>query len=244
MKFKEFWNRVLDIFFPPNLKCIFCGRDVPDFSNQPYCKECKENQPFNTEHRCQICDMEIIGDGEICELCKISHKEFNLVRSPMKYEGSARNVVLKFKTQNARYLAFAMAKLMVSVMTDEMKNADMIIPVPMTEKAIKKRGYNQSILLANEISKLINKPVCLDVLLKTKETHSQKELNFKERQKNLIGSFSIKNYRLIKDKTILLVDDVMTTSATANVCSKELKRHARKVFVSVFARNMINFDKK
>ena len=108
---------------------------------------------------------------------------------------------------------------------------------------IKKRGYNQSLLLAKEIGKILNKPVREDLLIKVKDNLPQKELNFKDRQENLKGVFRTINRKELKDKNILLVDDVMTTSATANICSDLLKRHCKKVFVSVFARVHINFNK-
>lgn len=240
---KKILNKISNLLFPEKIKCIFCGKDIPDFENKPYCNECEETLPFNNDHRCKICDMEIIGKGEVCEFCKHTKKSFDKSRAVFKYEDTVRKTVLKFKNNNAKYLSYPMARLMTDSLTDNMKDFDLILPVPLTEKALKKRGYNQSFLLANEIGKLTNKPVRDDILLKIKDTLPQKELSFKDRKKNLIGAFKVLHRKEIKDKNILLIDDVMTTSATANCCSDLLKRHCKKVYVLVFARNTINFEK-
>lgn len=242
--FKTLMKKITNLLFPEKIKCAFCGKDVPDFDNKPYCDECEENLPFNNEHRCKICDMEIVGKGDICDFCKHNKKSFDKARAPFKYEGTIRSTVLKFKNDNAKYLAYPMALLMSNSLPNEMKDFDLIVPVPTTEKVLKKRGYNQSLLLANEIGKLMDKPVRSDILLKIKDTPAQKELSFKDRKKNLVGAFKILHRKDIKDKKILLIDDVMTTSATANCCGNLLKHHCNKVFVLTFARNVINFDKK
>ena len=94
-----------------------------------------------------------------------------------------------------------------------------------------------------EIQKHFKKPLLTNVLIKDKDTKAQKNLSFKERQENMVGVFKIKNRKLIKDKTILLVDDVMTTSATTNVASDILKKFAKKVYVLTIARKTITLDK-
>lgn len=240
---KKILNKLANLLFPEKIKCMFCGKDIPDFDNKPYCDECENTLPFNKDNRCKICDLEIISNSKICDYCKHTHKTFDKARAPFKYEARVRKTVLKLKSDNAKYLAVPMAKLMVNSLDEDMKEIDFIIPVPMTDKSIKRRGYNQASLLANEIGKILNKPVRSDILIKVKDSNPQKELNFKDRQNNLKGVFSINNRKDIKSKNILLVDDVMTTSATANICSDLLKRHCNKVFVSVFARSMVKNNK-
>lgn len=241
---KIFLDKLLNLLFPKNLKCIFCGKDIPNFNEKPYCDHCEKNLPFNNGHKCKICDMEIVGEGEVCELCKTNHKSFDKACSVFKYEGKVRNIILKLKDSNAKYLVHPMAKLMSNTLPDSMKDFDLIIPVPSSAKSMKKRGYNHAKLLAEEISKLTNVEMRSDILIKHKETLPQKSLSFKERHKNLVDAFKLTSRKDIKDKTILLIDDVMTTSATSNACSHLLKRHCKKVYVLTFARNTINFDKK
>ncbi len=240
---KKLLSTLSNLLFPEKIKCIFCGKDIPNFDEAPYCNECEKDLPFNNSTRCKICDVEVLKECETCEACKHNHKSFDRARAVFKYEGKVRRNVIKFKSDNARYLAEPMAKLMANSIPEDMKDFDFIVAVPMSDKAKKKRGYNQALLLANEIGKILNKPVREDILFKVKDSAPQKELNFKDRQENLKGTFKVESRKDIKNKNILLVDDVMTTSATANTCSDLLKRHCNKVYVCVFARNMIKFGK-
>ena len=243
-KFKKFFNKVLNIFFPEKLKCIFCSDDVPNFDEKPYCEECESVIPFNNGHKCKICDMEILGQGEVCDFCKKNKRDFDRAYSPFKYENEVRKVVLNFKSKNAKYLAEPMARMMLKDMPESMKNFDLIIPVPSSQKTIKERGYNQSELLAREIGRITGIEVNSEILIKHKETQAQKELSFSQRKNNLKDAFKLISRKELKDKNILLVDDVMTTCATANLCGSLLKRHCNKVYVVVFARNTIKSIKK
>lgn len=237
----RFINKLLNIFFPLKIKCIFCGRDIPDFDNEPFCKECKKESFFNNSvNRCKTCDMPITTKNDYCENCKKERRHFDKITSPFIYTGNVRRLIIRFKSNNAKYLAFPMAKLMTQRIAEEKFEFDLIIPVPLSEKSYKKRKYNQAELLANEIGKILNKPVRNDILFKVKETSHQKELGFEDRQRNLRGAYNVKNWKEFDKKNILLVDDVVTTCATANTCSKLLKKHAKSVFVASFARTKGN----
>ena len=241
---KNFMEKALNIFFPKKLKCMFCGRDI-DYKNKPYCDFCEKEKFFNnSKSRCKICDMPIVGEVEYCDNCKQNHKSFDKAFCPFIYEGNVRKSLLKFKSQNAKYLAEPMAKIMAEKLIDENLEFDIIIPIPMTEKSLKKRGYNQALLLAEEISKILNKPLCTDVLFKTRDTKHQKELGFNDRQKNLAGAFGLENIKKIKGKNILLVDDILTTCATVDSCSSLLKKYSNNVYVCCFARNIYKKQNK
>ena len=102
----------------------------------------------------------------------------------------------------------------------EMPECDGIIPVPLSKRALRERGFNQSLLMAKVISKNLRIPAHMDMLLKIKDTLPQVGLNAKERKKNLRGAF--KTSGKINKLRLLLLDDVMTTGATARECSKTL----------------------
>ena len=118
-------------------------------------------------------------------------------------------------------------------------NIDFVTFVPSHKKTIKKRGYNQSKLLAEEIASLLNIPL-IETLEKNVLTKTQKNLDYTTRQENLRDSMRfLIDKNLIKDKNILLVDDIVTTGATVNTCANLLSK-AKNVYVCAIARNQIN----
>lgn len=244
MKFSEikkaiikYWNNFLEVLFPSNLKCLFCNNDIPDHDKQVYCDECKTSAPFNNGKRCKICDCVMEGENEICDACLEYKKHFDKAVAPMKYEGVAKSLILKLKNDGATYLAPDMARLMSDRLNQENFSFDLIIPVPLSPKSLAKRKYNQSKLLADGLGKIYNKPIDNTSLVKIIETKHQKDLNLTERKTNLKGAFKVVDKSQVFGKNILLVDDVVTTGATANECSLALKKYANHVYVISFARN-------
>ena len=233
----KYWNAFLEVLFPSNLKCLFCNADIPDHDKQVYCSGGETTAPFNRGKRCKICDCEMEGDGDVCDGCLEYKKHFDKAVAPMKYEGPAKALILKLKNDNAAYLAPDMARLMSDRLNQESFSFDLIIPVPLSQKSLAKRKYNQSQLLADELGKIFDKPVDDSVLIKIKETKHQKNLNISQRKTNWHGAFKIQNKRAVFGKNVLLVDDVVTTGATANECSSVLKKYAKRVWVVCFARN-------
>ena len=205
-----------DALFPPDFTCDICG--IETFGGN-ICPDCLKTLTFNDEHTCPICGRKTILPG-ICMECKAHIPLFKKAVSPLVYDGGATVLIAKFKNGDG-YLSEYFANLMAEAIK-EMPKADGIVYVPMTKKAIVKRGYNQTELLANSLSKLINVPVLKDVVIKQKETDEQKSLSRKERAKNLEGCFKVENTDQIKGKKLLLVDDVLTTGATADAMCKKL----------------------
>lgn len=151
-------------------------------------------------------------------------------RSPLVYEGETRKIIYSLKFGKKKYLAQTLGALMADEFLKDNMEADIIVYVPMTEAEEKKRGFNQSELLAEEVGKRLNIAV-LPALVKIKETKAQKELGGKERAQNLEGAFACV-FEQVNNRKILLIDDIFTTGATANECAKVLlKAKAREVNV-------------
>ena len=230
-KLTAFFNYLL---FPENFKCIFCGKDIPNFNDTPYCQNCIKILPFNNGKRCKICDMKISNEANICDFCQKSKRYFKKATCPFVYEGIARESILAYKNNNKRYLSKGFAIILSKYLNKA--DFDLITFVPMTKSEERKRGYNQAELLANELSKIFNIPI-LSTLEKIKETNTQKSLSFEERQNNLRDVFLVVNREYLKGKRILLVDDVITTCATVNSCSEKLSKFAKTIYVVALARN-------
>lgn len=100
----------------------------------------------------------------------------------------------------------------------------MVIPVPLHPRRLRMRGFNQSVVLAREIAKMGGVPMILDAVVRTRKTSPQVGLQGKERLRNVRGSFAVTGRKKVESRKIVLVDDVVTTGATANACAHVLKK--------------------
>lgn len=241
--FKKVGCGFMNMLFPEDIKCLFCGTDVPDFENKPYCEECEKVIAFNNGHRCMICSEPIGNEALVCDNCQKHKRSFVKAFCPFVYSGVVRKTVLGYKSSNKRYMAKTFAKFIAKEITDAKIAISAISFVPMTKKKEKDRSFNQAKLLATEIGKLLQVEV-RELFVKTKEGESQKYLNFQERQKNMVGTYALKkDAKLSKSDKLLIVDDIITTCATINYCSGLVEKKVDKVYVAAIARNKLNFDK-
>ena len=153
--------------------------------------------------------------------------DLDMCRSAFSYEYPMSKLVKDAKYNNAKYLIEFFAEQLSNVYFQNYFNADYLVYIPMTEKAKKKRGYNQSLILAEKLSGLINVPV-LHAVKKVKETERQATLSRAERLKNLDNAFRVVDKKSVKDKNILIIDDVSTTGATAQIIANRLKNAGAK----------------
>lgn len=229
---------IKESLFPLSFTCDVCGIET---FNGNLCPDCLKNTTFNDKFTCPICGRKV-GKPEICIECKAKPPLFESAVSALIYEGTAIKLIHKFKNGDA-YLKDYFADLIVAKL-GAFPKIDYIAFVPMTKKAQFRRGYNQSKLLAESISERINVPVC-DVIEKVKDTTAQKALSGRERAKNLEGSFKAKSKNALLDKNVLLVDDILTTGATADaICMSLFRAGAMKVFLATIASVEYNPDKK
>ncbi|MBQ7674395.1 MAG: ComF family protein, partial [Alphaproteobacteria bacterium] len=168
---------------------------------------------------------------------------FDKAISVFVYNEFSKQIILRFKHSDATYLYEQLASWMYRSATSEITNADIIIPVPIHFLKRLKRKYNQSELLAQEVSQLSGIKYEPRILMKIKKTLPQEGLSGKERRKNIVGSFGIdENFKdLIVDKNIVLIDDVFTTGATVNECSKVLKKFGAKTITVVTLARVVLF---
>ena len=148
-------------------------------------------------------------------------------RSVFVYDKPINALIKGAKYDNKIYLLEVFAKYLSNLYFKSYFNADYICFVPMTEKALKRRGYNQSEILARLVSEKVNVEL-IDCLEKSKETTRQAKLTRRERLKNLESVFRVTKRKEIKEKTLLLIDDVTTTGATAENIAKKLKNAGAK----------------
>lgn len=200
------------------------------------CVICRKKIGENASYTCEICS-NIIEYNLKNEAYGYALKDFSdLLISPFLYDGIIRKKILEFKFNNKAYLGKFFGFWLAREIKKKKLYFDYIVPVPMYYKRKLERGYNQSEILAKEISKYFTSKFITNVLYKFKKSKVQSTLKLDERRKNVLGTYLIKNSDKIKGKTILLVDDIYTTGATASECAKMLKTNgARKVIVVTIA---------
>lgn len=211
---REFFRHILAFFYPE--RCPYCSALIePDEIACPKC------------HMTIVSKSVTIGRGVLGSRCV----------APYAYEGRVRKAIVNFKfhevTQHTRTLGAVLADTVKKEY--DMESIDLITFVPMHEKDKYRRGYNQSELLAKELSRIFSVP-CVPTLKKVKKTKKQHRLPYAERKKNLSGAFSLIGKEQIKGKNILLIDDVMTTGITLSQCVKKLySAKPNQVFCAVLA---------
>ncbi len=162
-------------------------------------------------------------DTGVCPRCAASTMQIDGIRSPYVFGGTIRQAIHGLKYNNLRALALPLGELLFDYMKENPPPGEAVVPVPLHSKRLRERGYNQSALLAKELGKLAMLPVVEDCLVRQKPTASQaKTASLGDRQKNVAGAFRCRDSRL-KDKKVIVIDDVFTSGATLNACAQALK---------------------
>jgi ComF family protein len=234
MKERGLKKYLLDIFFPKY--CFRCQRE-----GSYLCQDCLATLEILDGNFC-LCEkpQRVIEAGK-CPKCR--GKNLDGLYFAISYKNNlVKNLICQFKyTPYIKELAETLSLLIIThfnlIQKDFAVENYVLVPVPLTKKKLKTRGFNQSEEIAKEISKNMKIPVVSGCLVKIKETQSQMELSKQERTENVKGMFEILDAEKIKNKKILLVDDVYTTGATMEECTKILKQSgAQKVYGVTVAR--------
>lgn len=218
-------NLFLDCIAP--MSCMSCGalfiEDVP--KGLPICPECSQSCIRVAHPICPICGIPILGSTSydiLCQRCIHEKPPFSKLRSFFIYEGSVKDIILRYKYAKVFEIGKALGKALACLAyEEEMTDVDFVTAVPLTPKRLCSRGYNQSVILARSVSKMLKIPF-VSCLSREREGIYEKHLSRKIRLERVKGAFRI--VKDVKDKRILLVDDVVTTNATVSECARILKK--------------------
>lgn len=213
------------MLFPDGVTCDTCGAELDGDALGGFCAACFSALPFNAGKTCFICGAAIGNLANYCNRCQ-NGVAFDAAKSPFIYDGEIESLIKAMKFAGKRYLAKGFAYFMAETLRAAWTGYDLVIPVPVHEKTLKKRGYNQAADLARELCKNMNEEELLreDLFVKIRYTDEQAQLGKVSRAENLAGAFAVTSKAAFKGKIVLLVDDVLTTGATANECAKTLKK--------------------
>ncbi len=219
-----FAEKLLQFFLPPQCHC--CEKILEE-GQQGICSDCLSKILWIRPPFCTVCGIPFASRevmNHSCGTCMTKKKHFTMARALGVYEGPLREAIHCWKYQGKTTLTPFLGKWMTEGLNRYWGTNvfDFLIPVPLYKKRLRERGFNQALLLVKELSHRSGIPYLKGILQKWKSTLPQINLSGVEREKAVKGSFQLIGGEALKGKWILLVDDVYTTGATVNECSKVL----------------------
>jgi len=231
-------NSFKNIFFP--CLCALCSENIA-LPSEGVCDRCAGlfAQELISSPLCLICGIPFSphsGGDHACGSCIKKPPSFVRARSLYVFNGEVRRAVheLKYRwgTRLGPFLALGMAHAVIKNNFD----VDVIVPVPLHKNKIRKRGFNQSVVIARQMARVLSVPLDITNFVRIKSTLSQVGLAGAERRGNMAGAFEVRDAKAFEGKKTLLVDDVFTTGSTVNECAKVLKKAGTEVAVITIAR--------
>jgi len=227
---------VLNLVFPP--LCLHCRAQVA----QPgFCAECWSAIAFLDGPGCSCCGLPfpVALEGEnVCAACLVKPPAFDTARAILAYDDKSRGAILALKHADRLDLVPGFARWLSRVGRGALENSDLVIPVPLHPSRLWRRRYNQAAELARRLARDWNLAYAPAALLRSRATQSQGAMpSAKARRRNVLKAFQVPDPAVVAGKRVLLLDDVLTTGATAEACGMSLKRAgAARVHVLVLAR--------
>ncbi|MBI4184193.1 MAG: ComF family protein [Proteobacteria bacterium] len=221
-------GRALDLVLPP--QCLKCGAIVEEPGS--LCADCWRGLSFIAPPLCAACGVPFafeVGEGALCGACVARPPAYRRARSVMVYDQGSKGLVLAFKHADRTDAAPAFARWMMRAGESLLAGAELVVPVPLHRWRLLGRRYNQAALLAMALARLALRPCLPDLLLRRRATPALGGLGRDERRRALAGAFALNprhrrpgREAAWRGRTLLLVDDVLTTGATVEACAEVL----------------------
>jgi ComF family protein len=216
---------VLDLVLPP--LCLTCDRPVDAVGH--FCPECFRRTAFVTAPYCATCGKPFPaarrGAGEpVCAACRLHPPPWERARGALRYDAQSQRLVLALKNGDRPDLAAPLAALMARAGAALVEEAELIAPVPLHRRRLLARRYNQAALIAQALGRRYGVPVLPDLLARPRATRRLGHLGAAARAATLAGAITVRPHRAarVAGRRVLLIDDVMTSGATARACAEAL----------------------
>lgn len=218
--------------------CLLCDESVD--TPLPLCSECEADLPWLGSH-CGVCALPLAVDGLVCGHCLKRPPAFGRVEAPWRYGFPVDALINRFKHQArwpiGRLLGDLLARHLAHAFSEGLPKPDMLLPVPLSPKRQRQRGFNQAQLLGQVISQALDIPQHSDWLQRVGDAPAQQKLDAAARRRNLRGAFTVLPKAQLKARHVALIDDVLTTGATAQQLARHLlNAGAERVDVYCLAR--------
>lgn len=222
-------KNLINLIYP--LHCAACARPLDPINKERVCKGCLERIRQNPKPYCRKCGRSTDKGNSICAECRKTKLDFDRAWAACLYEGPMKELIHSLKYNGVLSLSTTLSRIINSFIMENseiLNGIDIVTYVPLHSNRMRKRGFNQSLILASNLSKEFAIPLS-HALFKAASTRNQNELTRDERLVNLDGAFKLKSGMDLTGVKVLLIDDVMTTGATLSECAKVLKNAGAKV---------------
>lgn len=213
-----------DALLPPH--CLACGTALTREAAIAglLCAPCLDQAGLIRPPVCERCGLPLAEPAPLCTGCDWDPPAFRAARAALRYGGVAKQLILPFKYADRPEAAAGLASLMLKPGAALLGRADLLVPVPLHRRRLAKRGYNQAALLARALGRESGVPILADALARTRATPPLEGLDQEARGEALAGAIAIRQPRCaaIAGRGVLLIDDVLTTCATASACAQAL----------------------
>ena len=212
--------RVLDFALPP--RCAGCGAIMAEVHT--FCPDCWKQLDFLGTGGCETCGLPLEHAGaSVCAGCLAQPPRIARTRAAVAYGELSRGLAIRLKYGRKVAVAKTMARYMAALVGDG-DSSRLLIPVPLHRTRLWVRGFNQSQLVASELSRRLRIPADPFALRRTRRTPPLKGMSALQRRKAVAGAFKVRDKSSVAGKTVILIDDVLTTGSTAEACARTLKR--------------------
>ncbi len=215
-----------ELVFPSEIYCIACGRPIDPGGLYSLCEECIMQIRWANGKVCELCGkpLEDWYPDTVCSECKGSDRFFSGGVTCFAYRPTTGKIIKRLKYGGESYIGRIIGEILSDSIRARGLCPDIIVPVPMYYRKERRRGYNQAELIAVSAAGNLGVLCSADVLKRVRATRPMSRLNRKERRKNLDGAFSVteKGKNMIRNRRVMLVDDVFTTGTTMDCCAEIL----------------------